>query len=656
MRYGATSFFEQQEKARRLTTRLVLLFLLAVIAIFVGVYLAVIFVLRAGSGHINAWWNPQIFWGVTVSVGAIITIGTLYKMYVLRRGGAAVAQALGGRVIDPDTKNPLERRLLNVIEEMSIASGVPVPDVYLLENEDGINAFAAGYTPSNAVIGVTRGCIEQLSRDELQGVIAHEFSHILNGDMRLNLRLIGILNGILAISIIGYSLLRSSTYRSYSYRSKRSNTSALALVGLVIMVLGYIGVFFGKLIKAAVSRQREFLADASAVQFTRNPDTIGGALKKIAGFTSKISSPKAEEASHMFFADGLAASFFALFATHPPILERIRRIDPSFDGTLPEPSYSAKEEIMSSAVSEMESATRMADQGGVSSYLSKAKGMQFEITPQDSVKSIGAPQNGHLLYAADLLNTMPQQIKELARSTLGARLMIYILLISEEPEIRVKQITHLEEHDIDGVVGRLKAVEPYVKSISRESRLAVIDMAIPALRRLSQRQYENFQENIAFLIQADNKISLFELILVRILMHSVEVHYYGTKGRSPYLYRSVASAKKEIEILLSALANEGAEEDEDKAEAAFLKGAKEIGLEVDIVRLKKGQYTVEQLDIVLSELEYSLPDVKEKIVRACTAVIAYDGKVTQKEAELLRAVCESLNCPIPPFLPASDQD
>ena len=249
-------------------------------------------------------------------------------------GGTVVAERLGGRRVFPNTIDPAERRLLNVVEEMALASGVPVPPVFLLSEEQGINAFAAGYSPSDAVVGVTRGCAEQLTRDELQGVVAHEFSHILNGDMRLNMRLIGVLHGILLMGLIGRELLRLGAFGGGgALATKTTAPPHLLVIGLAFMIIGFLGLFIGNLIKAAVSRQREYLADASAVQFTRNPEGIAGALKRIgaAVFGSKLATPRAAEASHMYFAEGISS----LFATHPPLNDRIARIEPQWDGKYP---------------------------------------------------------------------------------------------------------------------------------------------------------------------------------------------------------------------------------------------------------------------------------------------------------------------------------
>ena len=341
----STGFFEQQDVARRKTGLLVFLFCAAVIAIVLAIY-AVIATINVNldltqqivpdnvrrSVH---FWDPQLFGIVTVATIVVILLGSLYKMSELSAGGEAVALMLGGRRINPMTDVFAERQLLNVVEEMALASGVPVPPVYVLDNEKSINAFAAGFRPGDAVIGVSRGSLDYLTRDELQGVMAHEFSHILNGDMRLNIRLVGVLHGILILAIIGYYILRSGAHAGGSNR--KGGAGAILLVALGLMIIGGVGLFFGRLIKSAVSRQREYLADASAVQFTRYPGGIAGALKKIGGVRqgSRINDAHAGEVSHMFFGNALPALGLNWLSTHPPLNERIRRIDPTFDGRFP---------------------------------------------------------------------------------------------------------------------------------------------------------------------------------------------------------------------------------------------------------------------------------------------------------------------------------
>src|SRR5262245_17240777 len=330
----ATDFFQQQDSARRRTFLLVVYFVLAaVILIALGDRLVLVVGLY-GAGKPVSWWQPELLLLVAAGVGVVVGGASAFKVAQLASGGQAVALMMGGAEVPGTTTDPREKRLLHIVEEMALAAGVPVPPVYVLD-EPGINAFAAGYAPGDAVVAVSRGCLNFLTRDELQGVVAHEFSHILNGDMRLNVRLIGLIFGIIALSLIGRMLMLTSGRRS----SGRNNSGAgLVLLGLGIFALGMVGAFFGRLIQAAVSRQREYLADASAVQFTRNPDGIAGALKKIGGLQegSRIENPRAEEVGHMFFASAFKHGVTGLLATHPPLEDRIRRIDPSFTGEYPE--------------------------------------------------------------------------------------------------------------------------------------------------------------------------------------------------------------------------------------------------------------------------------------------------------------------------------
>ena len=344
-------FFEEQALARKRTLQLGLLFAVAVIGIVAAVYaLSMIFYASGATDAVGiayvvgdydnlatpllSFWNPGVFLFALCSTATVVGLGSLYKIAQLRDGGSAVALSLGGRKVDPDATKLEERRLLNVVEEMAIASGVPVPEVYVLDREPGINAFAAGNTTSDAVVGVTHGTLHLLRRDELQGVIAHEFSHILNGDSRINLRAIGLLHGVFLLALIGRFLARGSTYRG------KKGSSVVALIGLGLLAIGSIGVFFGRMIQSSISRQRELLADASAVQFTRDIDGLVGALRKIGGAAphSYLDTPKADEASHIFFSDAIRRLrlFAGLFRTHPPLAIRIRKLEPQWDGEFTE--------------------------------------------------------------------------------------------------------------------------------------------------------------------------------------------------------------------------------------------------------------------------------------------------------------------------------
>ena len=337
-------FFQRQANARRRTRWLLVYFALAILALagtFYIVSLSPYF--HANPEKEGSFWHPELFGQVAGITLVIIALGSLIKRAKLRKGGKAIAIALGGRALSSPSSDPDERELQNIVEEMSIASGLRAPAIYILDNEPGINAFAAGFTAEDAVIGVTKGAMQLLTRDELQGMIAHEFSHILNGDMRLNLRLVSWIHGILWIALVGQAVLRGARACVASNSESDLKKAGLGLfffgsiVGGIIYGLGSMGALFGRLIKSAISRQREFLADAAAVQFTRNPSGLASALKKIGGIAqgSRLQSPLAQEASHMFFGNGLRGSWFGFLSTHPSLKKRIKLLDPGFDGRFP---------------------------------------------------------------------------------------------------------------------------------------------------------------------------------------------------------------------------------------------------------------------------------------------------------------------------------
>jgi Zn-dependent protease with chaperone function len=653
------NFFEHQERARRKTTQLVLYYSLAVALIILTLNVVAALIFQAGQLKpdtaitLQTLWNPQIFLWVTIGSASLILIGTLYKVHTLAAGGESVARMLGGQPIPPNTSDPHERRVLNVVEEMAIASGIPVPRVFILNDEQGLNAFAAGFAPADAVIGVTRGAVRLLSRDELQGVVAHEFSHILNGDMRLNLRLIGVLNGILLIAIAGYWIFRivlnSSPGRRVSRDKKGGGAIVLAFIvlGLAMMVVGYIGVFFGRLIKSAVSRQREFLADASSVQFTRNPLGIVGALKKIGGFSggSRMLSPHAEEASHLFFANGLKSFFLKVMATHPPLPERIRRIDPTFDGTFPHLIAPAAEADLSLVAPEP---IVSRDRAVVA-----APALAFALEPAAVVASVGAPQAAHVTYAATLLAALPPEIRAAVREPLSAQAVFFCLLLNKEGDFRAKQLQRLSTHANMVVYRETLALADRAATLPAETRLAVADLALAALRHLSPAQYAEFRKNAFDLAAEDMQITLFEYALLRTIQRKLDPQF-GLAKRLPVRYHTLAAVADECALVLATLAWYGNEERNQSA-LAFAHGAREFGPEAEGLSLRpRTQCALQEVDKALDKLMSATPQLKARIVAACAACVSVDGQVTIDEGELLRAVADALECPIPPFLPHAE--
>ena len=641
-------FFQNQETARRKTGLLIVYFVVAVVSIILLSYAIVsAALLLTGSREgpqLHSWvdlWDPGLFAAVSLGTLALIGGGSMYRIASLAGGGHSVAEMMGGRPLTPQTTDPDERKILNVVEEMAIASGTPVPPVYLLEGEDGINAFAAGYTPGDAVIGVTRGCIQNLTRDELQGVIAHEFSHILNGDMRLNVRLIGVLYGILLISMTGWIIFRSTANANrFDDRrdGERRGTNPWPLVGLALYVLGYIGVFFGNLIKAAVSRQREFLADASAVQFTRNPDGIAGALKKIGALAegSRVRSPEAQEASHLFFGDAVG-HFLGMFATHPPLVERIRRIDPSFEGDFSKVRVGSPEP----PPSELGGATTIRPQ------VRPGRGV-FGFNPAQMVSRIGTVDPRQLAYASSVLTSIPDPLKAMAYEPYGARAIVFALLVEgDSGALQAAQLDRLAAYAEPALVVEVEKILPMVHTLSPELRLPLVSMVVPTLRRLSRDQFQAFTAGVRELIQADNQVSLYEYALHRLILRHL-APYFGFTPPPRSVVKSPEPLAGPVRHVLAALAQMGSAQPTDAAHA-FALGIQALGWPGMDSSMPPRDLDLKALDHALNELDAAAPPLKRQILNACAGCIGADGRVTLEEGELLRAVADALGCPMPPL-------
>jgi len=639
----ATDFFQQQDVARRGTTRLVVLFSLAVLAIVVSVEV----LLAATMGYFGrdpdtgaidwtAVGDPRLLILATVGILLVVGGGSLYKIAQLRGGGRVIAEELGGRLVDGSTSDPVERRLLNVVEEMAIASGTSAPPVYIMDGETGINAFAAGFAPRDAVIGVTRGAATTLDRDELQGVIAHEFSHILNGDMRLNIRLMGLLHGIFLIGMIGYFILRMSFYTGGGRSRDSKGAVPILALGAGLAIVGFAGTFFGNLIKAAVSRQREFLADSSAVQFTRHPGGIAGALKKIGGFAtgSKVENPNAPQASHMFF--GRATSgFSAMFSTHPPLGERIRRIEPSWDGAFPE------------LLEAGDGAPGAAGPPGAAGFAGAEAGRAPSPNLTNAVSQVGQPTPAHVEYAASLIDHLPEPVVAAAHEPYGARALVYALLLDRDPDPRRLQLAHLEAAADDGVYEETVRLAPIVERLDPGMRLPVLEIALPALRALTSRQVQRFQENVVALVETDEVIDLFEWSLQRILLRDMQASF-GRSGPPRVRHRSASAVQAPLAVLLSVLAYVGNRE-RHAAEGAFAAGWRLLSLpERGLLPHEECDFTA--LDAALVDLDRAAPQVKKRALQAAVACITADRQVTVEEGELLRVVSAWINCPMPPIL------
>ncbi|MGL4512299.1 MAG: M48 family metalloprotease [Lacipirellulaceae bacterium] len=647
----ATDFFERQAAARSTTAWLVAMFGLGAGAVVVTVT-AIAALAVAGSRDrditVQSFQSGDYPWQAPIGVGlgtlALVGGGSLFKTAMLRAGGGTgVAESLGGKRLDPGSADPTARRLLNVVDEMAIASGVPSPPVFLLD-EPGVNAFAAGYSPSDAVIGVTRGCVESLSRDELQGVIAHEFSHILNGDMRMSVRMIGVLHGILLLGLVGQIIVRTifnSGIRVSSGRSDGKGGGAAAAVlivlaiGAALIVIGSIGSLVGGLLKAAVSRQREYLADASAVQFTRNPGGIGGALKRILASAGRgwLKHPRAAEMSHMYFAQGVWEGFTSLMATHPPLERRILAIEPTWDGSLPA------------------FGDRLADVG-VEGAAGFAGGHAHELdrapvaAVEHASEHVGDPQELHRRYAREMLAIAPEGLLNATRETYSARAVVFALLLDRDETVRAKQLAALTEHVDEGLLLVVRRLTPDADALDARLRLPLVDLTLPALAGMTPRQYQKFTRSFQALVLADEKIGLFEWALAQILLRHLRPKFEAVRERRVEL-RTLGQLAEPLATLLSTLAHAGQRGAD--AERAFKAAA--ARLEGVSLRLRPDSACgLDPLREALEVLSKTTEVVRGNVIDAAAAAICVDRQVTVVEAELLRGISDLLDCPMPPLL------
>lgn len=628
------NFFERQEQARKKTKLLLVYYTLAVVGTIVAVYFAIVLFFNYQKVEkTGSWWQPELFVWVSSITLLIVGVGSLTKLAQLSSGGGAVAQALGGRPVNPNTTSLEEKRLMNVVSEMAIASGVPVPEVYVLDNEPGINAFAAGHSPKDAAIGVTRGALKLLNRDELQGVIAHEFSHILNGDMRLNLRLIAGIAGILTLTMIGYQILRA--------RVRGKGGGYIKLFGLVLVIIGAIGAFFARLIQAAVSRQREFLADASAVQFTRNPSGIAGALKKIGALEagSKIHSPAATETAHIFFSQSFSTLLSNLLATHPPLEERIKAIEGSFEGefkpiTTVEPTIETRPEKPGARPVQP---PIIGIPAGGRIRTEVIFGLTGSVTPQ------------HLEYSENVKSILPASLVSATEEPYGAVALVYALLLDDKQPIRDKQLTELSKTVRPAIYKETIKIYPQTQAVDRKFKSILIELAIPALRQLSPSQYAEFENAVEVLIRADLHVDLFEFMLTKMIKRRLEPHFKGTPPIEPVI-NSLKAVLQECSVLFSAMASTG-HGDEAEARSAFETGLKKTGLnEVGFEFLPIDKCGISEIDKALDKCAKLHPILRQKLLQAATAIASSDDYLTAYEGELLRIIADSLDCPVPPII------
>ena len=615
-----------------------ILFALAVFAIVAAVDLVVLVALGgSGEGEISV--GALIF--ASIVTLAIIGCASVFRTASLRTGGAAVAHQFGGTPVAEDTTDFNLRRLRNVVEEIAIASGVPVPQIFVLEEESGINAFAAGYAPSDAAITVTRGALNRLNRDELQGVIAHEFSHVLNGDMRLNIRLIGLLFGILVLAVIGQKILQHGRF------SRSKDSGPLLAVALGLLVIGYIGLFFGRMIKAGVSRQREYLADASAVQFTRQTSGIAGALKKLAGLPegSKLGNSDAEEVSHMLFGEGLRLS--SMMATHPPLLERIQALDPSFKAD---------------ALSELSAHWKLQPPNGMDEDVALGLAAppvaalpdgrsHVTISPPGVIAQVGAPQSDDYRRASKINDSIPENLLTAARHQADVVPMLLGLLHAPPGSVREAQQYELKARADIRTAEQALDYADRMTDLNPMLRLPLASLAFPILRRRPRAELRQFMDTVYALAHADGEISLFEYCLSRLLRTQVSEALDPTRSWVPGNKR-LDNVTAAVVALLAIVAHAGHENPAD-APRAYLAGLGRIYPRLN-APYAPAKDMLAALDDLWPKLDALEPLGKELLIEGLVAAVSHDGQVTVAESELLRTICASLHVPLPPMLEPSE--
>jgi Zn-dependent protease with chaperone function len=624
-------FFEAQRSARRRSALLLLYYLLALpgvaLVIHLFVWLGVAF---SDDGPTTVGlWDPGFFGATLVLTVLVVGPGTLYHLWSLARGGPeGLARSLGGEPVPLQALSDGDQRLRNVVEEMAIASGLPVPTLYVLRGEAGINAFAAGFAPDRAVVAVTEGCLTRLTRDELQGVIAHELSHVQNGDMRLNLRLLALAGGLSSLALVGRVLMNLGSSRD---RRNDKGNGGIGIIGLGLLLAGLAGTFFARLIRAAVARQREYLADAASAQFTRNPAALAGALGKIAGYGSALASPMTPEASHLLFADGRTRSWLA---DHPPVEARIRRLL-ALGETTPLPRF-----VQVAPSAAPATATATGSFGRPPPLVASLAGASSQPSAPNPETTPG------LAAAARLLDGLPAALTAAAREPFGARALCAAVLLDGRPEVRARQQAVLAEGPEGAEVLRLA---PLLDGVDRAHRLTLLDLALPALGALSPPQRARLQADLRRLAEADGRLTVTEWVYLRVVDRRLSRLGGAGRPQRPRAF-TVEQVAVECHELLGLLARVGARE-EVAAQAALDAGVTALGLPATWRLPPVASLQLGRLDAVLATLEATPFELRARVLRACEACASADGALTDGEVELLHAVADAMGMARPPPLP-----
>ncbi|TDG12844.1 peptidase M48 [Seongchinamella unica] len=640
------NFFQQQDIARRNTRVLVLMFTLAVFGLILLTNVVVagfVFfsedynVYNGGSGNFGSYFNWERFGLIGIGITATVALVVLVKWIQLSTGGKVVAESMGGERILPQTTDRAERRCLNVVEEMALAANMPVPAVYVMNHERGINAFAAGIVPADAVIAVTRGCIDHLRRHELQGVIAHEFSHILNGDMRLNIRLAAMLKGITFIGDVGHMLLRSNN-RVRTGRSRKEG-AALPVLGLALWILGWVGGLAAGFIKAAISRQKEYLADANAVQFTRDASSIADALKVIGGYIpgSLVHAARAAEMSHIFFGQ-IEHHLWQVFATHPPLADRIKRLDKNWDGTYiqrkpihyPNPPADAdgvegmeRAKIVAAAMASVATAAAIEQPLTDAQFADEAADFEQDTAQQEQ---------------------LPLALVRHSHEPLGAHAITCALLMNPQGDIYQRQMAVLQESETQGLAELAHTLFPAVAELGAPRRLPLLELCLPALKSISFKQYRRLKTTLLRLIQADARTELHEWCLYQLVRHYLDPEFIQVKP-SRSRYKRLGKVAPQLQVSLSVLAHEGG----GHSDTVFRLGADELGLG-NLTLLPPEQCSVAAFSRAVHDLADCYPLLKPRVLKALAMAAGEDGQLTPEEKEIIAAMAAVMDCPSPELL------
>ena len=623
----ANDFFSNQDRARSQTGKLVVLFVLGILGTILSFWVVIAIAISFSNQTENGpdwsmgFGNMQALLAVIGVVSAIVLIGSLYRHSQLSAGGGAIAQMLGGVVIDLGTSDPAEQRVLNIVEEMAIASGLPVPPVYVIDT-GGMNAFAAGPDPTRSVIGVTRGLIESLTRDELQGVIAHEYSHIFHGDTRINARTTAAIAGIMLVGTIGWFTFRyiGPQLMRGSRGSKKNDGAAVGIAivvaGLLIWIIGSCGVLVGRMIQAAISRQREFLADASAVQYTRNPDGIANALRKLRdGHRTAVPAAMASELNHFFFCSSLST----MFATHPPLDERIRRI-----------VVMGAQNIEADGASHASIAPPPPGPSTSHAHAQPAFAAAFAQVGTLSPTSIAA--------AHDWQERLDPALRASLRTAAGARAVCYAIARRGAASNAIDAL--IAARDVQAFP-RYQALASIIAAMSETKRLALADLAAPALCAMGTGAYRTFRETLALVMRADSSIDLFEWALSKSLERQVERRLSGSKLT---VTATFAQRAEEARFVLGLIALES--QTATATGRAYATACAQLGVTAGELP-RATDRTLDRLNAAAQALAQIPFADRARVLEACALAATHDGNLTANEFIIARAIADALDVPLP---------